>query len=90
LAGAVSVPRVQGGRDDAEDVRGAGKKQGDDVVVAQGCDDGGEEVGNGRRGDDAEDEDELMKVSGLVQGRVKEADIPESSHPRQYPPRVSR
>lgn len=78
LTGAVGVPSVEGRRDDAEDVRRACEEQRDDVVVAQGCDNGGEEVSDGGRGDDAEDEDELMGVSRLTRKQVNDVSIPES------------
>ena len=60
LAGAVGVPGVEEGGDDAEDVGGCGQEEGFDVAEAEGLDHGGEEVGDGARGDDAEEHEHLL------------------------------
>lgn len=60
LAGAVGVPGVEERGEDGQDVGGRCEKEGRDLVVVKGFDDGGEEVGHGAGGDDAEDEEHLV------------------------------
>lgn len=57
LAGAIGVPCVEKASDDGKDVGRSRQEEGVDVVVAEGGDDGGEEVCDGARGDDAGEDD---------------------------------
>ena len=59
LAGFIGVPGVEEGGDDGEDVGWCGQEEGVDLVVAEGLDDGGEEVGYAAGGDEAEEHDHL-------------------------------
>ena len=59
LARLVGVPGIGEGDNDSQDVGRGGEKEGMDPVVAEGVDDGGEEIGDGAGGDDAEEEDHL-------------------------------
>lgn len=59
FASAIGVPGVQERSDDAEDIGWGGEKEGGDVAVVEGCDDGGEEVGYGSGCHDAEEHDHL-------------------------------
>ena len=62
LACAVGVPGIEEGGDDGEGVGRDGEEEGDDVAVAEGFNDGGEEVGYCAGGDEAEEEDHLEYV----------------------------
>lgn len=73
--------------DDGQHVRWAGQKQRDDVVVSQGADDSGEEVGHRGSGDVSKQKSQLCLSSvRLAMHIVKDvSDVPEStsSYPRE-------
>ena len=60
LACLIGVPGVGEGDDYRQNVGRGGKEEGVHLVVAEGFDDGGEEVGDSAGGDDAEQEDHLF------------------------------
>lgn len=63
LACSVGVPGIDKSSDDSQDVWGCGEEQGIHVIVAQGCDNGGEEVRDRPCGDEAEEKDHLRIIS---------------------------
>lgn len=53
------MPGIEEGSDDCQHVRRGREEKTLDLAVFKGRDDGGEEVGNGSRGDHAKDQDHL-------------------------------
>lgn len=66
LARLVGMPRVDGGRDDGEQVGGCRQQQRLDVGPVERLDHSREEVGHAACGHDAPDEDELAVVGDEV------------------------
>lgn len=70
LARLVGVPGVGEGDNDSQNVGRRGEQEGVNPAVAEGLDDGGEEIGDGAGGDDAEEEDHLLVVIVHVSFRL--------------------